>query len=65
MDQSDFNRLIHDINSAISSLGNALEIIETKLESEPELIKQMVPLCRDKSESLAKDWEGLKALIKK
>ncbi len=59
------SKFVHDINAAISALGNALEIIEDKIDSDPELVKKMIPLCREKSEELANDWKEFKDLLSK
>lgn len=59
----DKSKLLHDINSGLSSLGQALELIHDQPEN-VELIGQLIPLSREKISRLMQDWNELKQQIK-
>lgn len=48
MSDSELNKTIHDINSAISALGNAVELTKDEWRSNPELVDRILPLTIDK-----------------
>lgn len=45
-------KLIHDINSSISALQGALEVIKDEWKSNPELVERFIPLSLDKLHQL-------------
>lgn len=48
----DMNDLIHDINSSLTSLKSALEIIEQSWREDYVLVDKIIPLANDKLQSL-------------
>jgi len=59
----DQSKLIHDINSGLSSISQAIELINTDSEN-LELLSQVTPLALEKITQVLTDWEELKAHIK-
>ena len=51
MPKSD-NNLIHDINSNLSSLLSALELINDEWKTNPELVDKILPLTNQKLDLL-------------
>lgn len=48
----DVNDLIHDINSSLTSLKSAMEIIEQSWREDYALVDKIIPLANDKLQSL-------------
>ena len=44
--------LIHDINSSLSALQSAVEVIKDEWKSNPELVDRIIPLTLDKINEL-------------
>jgi hypothetical protein len=44
--------LVHDINSSISALHGALEVITDEWKTNPELVERILPLAVDKIHQL-------------
>lgn len=44
--------LVHDINSSISALTGAIEVIKDEWRSNPELVEKILPLTLDKINQL-------------
>lgn len=44
--------LVHDINSSISALQGAVEVIKDEWRSNPELVEKILPLTLDKINQL-------------
>lgn len=44
--------LVHDINSSISALQGALEVITDEWKTNPELVERILPLAVDKIHQL-------------
>jgi len=57
------NRLIHDVNSSISSLQQAIEVMTNNGEVNQELFKTVMPLTREKVHQLARQWEEIKTFL--
>ncbi len=57
-------KLIHDLNSAISTLSQSLQLLAENYDKEPELVSKMIPLCVDKSLKIQNDWLTFKELSK-
>ncbi|MCO4795480.1 MAG: hypothetical protein KC493_17295 [Bacteriovoracaceae bacterium] len=60
----DLSKLIHDINSGLSSVNQALELLKDD-SGNTELVDQLTPLSLEKIGQVIKDWEELKNQIKK
>jgi len=65
MSDKDLNKLIHDINSAVSAVSQAVDLISDNWKENPELVEQMLPLTKTKLEELSSDWLDIKEIIKK
>ena len=55
-----FNQLRHDINSNLSSLLQALEIIVENHDKDVELVGKVSKLSLEKIKTVIKDWEEIK-----
>ena len=44
--------LVHDINSSLSALQGAMEVIQDEWRSNPELVEKILPLTVDKINQL-------------
>jgi len=62
-DTKDMKKLIHDMNSGLSSLSQAIELVGDNWKSNPELVERMLPLASDKMKEILNDWEDLKNRI--
>ena len=56
----DKSKLIHDINSAISAVSQAVDLINENWKDNPELVEKMLPLTRNKLIELREDWSLIK-----
>jgi hypothetical protein len=65
MKNKDLNKLIHDINSAVSAVSQAVDLISDNWKDNPELVEKMLPLTREKLTDLNSDWQDIKSIIKK
>ncbi|OUR93674.1 hypothetical protein A9Q84_19615 [Halobacteriovorax marinus] len=65
MSEKDQNKLIHDINAAISAVSQAVDLISDNWKENPELVEKMLPLTREKLITLSSDWQEMKEIIKK
>ena len=54
------DKLVHDINSNLSSIKQALPIISETLKSDPEQADHIISLCIVNFEKLLNSWEELK-----
>ena len=54
--------LIHDINSSISALKGAMEVIHDEWRSNPELVERILPLTLDKINQLHLQLASFKTL---
>ncbi len=59
----DMKKLLHDMNSGLSSLSQAIELIGDNWKENPELVERMLPLAGDKMKEILNDWEDLKGRI--
>ncbi|MGB0452618.1 MAG: hypothetical protein ACPGJV_02805 [Bacteriovoracaceae bacterium] len=57
--------IIHDMNSGLSSLSQAIEIVKENIDSDPELCKQLLNLMHDKSHKVMDTWNSAKGLLQK
>jgi hypothetical protein len=62
-ESKDLDKLIHDLNSALSSLSQAIEVIGDNWKSNTELVEKMLPLANDKAKIILEDWNKLKEHI--
>lgn len=46
--QTDHSKIKHDINSALSSVMGAVELINDEWEENPELVEKILPLTKEK-----------------
>lgn len=53
-------KLIHDINSAISAITQAVDLVSENWQSNPELVEKMLPLTQNKLKDLLEDWNLIK-----
>ena len=60
MSNKDQSKLVHDINSAISAITQAVDLVSENWQSNPELVEQMLPLTQNKLKDLLEDWNLLK-----
>ena len=51
-DLNDLNNITHDINSTLSSLLSALELVNEEWKKNPELVDKILPLTSQKLELL-------------
>lgn len=56
-------KIIHNINSDIASLDQALEIIGENMRTDLELSEKMVGLSQEKIKKIKKEWEEVKVII--
>jgi len=56
----DVGKIKHDVNSNLSSIHQALEIINENMVNNPEVIQKVAPLALEKVKGLIKDWEEIK-----
>lgn len=59
----DQSKLIHDINSGLSSISQAIELINSD-QANTELLSQVSPLALEKITQVLSDWEELKDQIR-
>ncbi len=59
----DQSKLIHDINSGLSSISQAIELIDND-KGNTELLSQVTPLALEKITQVLADWEELKNHIR-
>ncbi len=52
LDNTDSSSLVHDINSTLSSLLSALEVVNDEWKSNPELVDKILPLTVQKLDLL-------------
>lgn len=52
LDNTDSASLVHDINSTLSSLLSALEVVNDEWKSNPELVDKILPLTVQKLDLL-------------
>lgn len=48
MSDSDLDKTVHDINSSISALVNAIDLTKEEWRNNPELVDRILPLTIDK-----------------
>ena len=60
MDHEALGKIIHDINSQISAIGQSIDLIKDKMAIDPALTEKVVVLTKEKVEALEKSWEILK-----
>lgn len=58
------NKKIHDMNSALSAISQALEQIEVNFDKDPELAKKFLFLTREKCSEVLESWEEIKTEIR-
>lgn len=51
------DKTIHDINSALSSILNAMELVQDQWKENQELVDKIVPLCSEKFVQLKKSLD--------
>lgn len=56
--------LNHDINSTLSSLLNAMELIKDEWKKNPELVDRILPLTEEKFHLLKEQWDFYRQLKK-
>ncbi|WP_127718403.1 hypothetical protein [Halobacteriovorax sp. HLS] len=59
----DKSKLVHDMNSSISSVTQAIDLIGENWKDNPELVEKMLPLTQKKMIELFNDWTELKNII--
>jgi hypothetical protein len=52
LNKSEIDTLVHDINSTLSSLMSAFEVINDEWKSNPELVDKILPLTTNKLDLL-------------
>jgi hypothetical protein len=57
------SKLIHDMNSGLGSLGQAMEILVDKEIRSEALVDKIAPLSLEKIQSLIQIWEQLRPKI--
>ena len=55
---------IHDMNSGLSAIKQALDQIIKNFDSNPDLAKQFLNLTQDKCEEVIETWEEIKSDLK-
>ncbi len=63
-DHENTSKFIHNINSDISALLQAIELISDNWNDNPELMNKMVPLTLEKIVCLNKNWEKFKSITR-
>ena len=63
--KKDINLLIHDINSSLSALSQALELANDNFDQDKELARKIIKLSRPKMTLLLTNWEKIKIYLKK
>lgn len=58
------DKLIHDLNSAISTLEQSLQLLCQNYDKDLNLTGRMLPLCADKIVDIKNDWHEVKKIIK-
>ena len=53
-------KIIHDMNSSLGALEQALVLMDENQEFDPEFLKRMIPLSRQKMSEILKLWAQLK-----
>lgn len=56
----DHSKLIHDMNSGLGSLGQAMELLVDKEMRSNDLVDKIAPLSLEKIQSLIQIWEQLR-----
>jgi len=59
------NKGIHDMNSGLSAIKQALDQIKKNYDENPELAKQFLDLTQVKCEEVISAWEEIKIDLKK
>ena len=52
------DQVVHDINSSISALLGAVEVIKDEWKSNPELVEKILPLTIDKLNQLHRQLQS-------
>lgn len=61
--RENINRLIHNLNSSIASLVQAVEVIEECWPDNPELLDRMIPMTKKRGHDVIEFWESFKEEI--
>lgn len=57
----DQSKIVHDINSSISSVSQSIDLLIENWKDNPELVEKMLPLTKEKMAQLKEDWKNLKS----
>lgn len=58
MQKSDYRKIIHDLNSGLSTVAQSLDILCS--DEDAVLAQELHPLCKQKMEEIINNWELLK-----
>ena len=64
MSEKNISRLMHDMNSDLSSLFQALQVLDTNWRDDHEIIAKILPLSVQKVEQLMKNWDEVKTHLR-
>ena len=62
--EKNIDKLIHDINSGLFSIQQAIDLVSENIHKDLSLIETLIPLATSKMEIIITDWEVLKSKIK-
>lgn len=65
MSERDSSRLIHDMNSDLSALFQALQVADKNWREDAELLEKLMPLMLQKVEQLMRNWDEVKTHLPK
>lgn len=54
------DKYIHDMNSALSSIAQALDIVKDSWKSDEEIVEQLMPLISEKMDKTLDSWSDIK-----
>lgn len=58
------SKLVHDMNSSLAALEQALILLDENLKSDSELVEKIIPLSRQKMTEILALWSCVKEEIK-
>ena len=62
--EKELQKLIHDMNSGLGALNQALELMCEEGKTDAKLVEQIAPLSFKKIQSLMEIWEQLRPQLK-
>ncbi len=63
MNKKELSTLLHDLNSSLSSIKQAIDLIYDKIDVDTVISKKMIQLMPKKMETVLDDWEKIKDYI--